>query len=51
MLPLINNEKSIYKDFYEKNLNDKIDHKKIKENKIVNKNENERIRKSKEEKK
>ena len=69
MLPLINNEKSIYKDFYENNFNDKIDYKKnIKRkmintnyfqvmkdrsflSKIVDKNENERISKSKEEKK
>ena len=69
MLPLINNEKSIYKDFYENNFNDNIDYKKnIKEkmintnyaqvmkdrsflSKIVDKNEKERISKSKEEKK
>ena len=69
MLPLINNEKSIYKDFYENNFKDKIAHKKNIKNKMINtnyvqamkdrsflskivdKNENERINKSKEEKK
>ena len=34
MLPLINNEKSIYKDFYENNFKDKIAHKKNIKNKM-----------------
>ena len=38
MLPLINNEKSIYKDFYENNFNDNIDYKKNIKEKMINTN-------------